>query len=153
MANSAFYSAGSVFGVIGLALHAGFDGVAIGVGFQSHANVGLSTTLAVLLHKLPEGMAVFGLLLHAGHSVRRSTWVAIGVAALTPLAALLSFPLLRERLASGQLGLLLGVVAGSFLYVGSTDLLPELLHARRFKNTLACFFGVSIMVVVFFLFH
>ena len=52
--------------LIGLGLHAFFDGVAIASGFMVSDTLGRLVFLAVVLHKLPEGVTIASLMLASG---------------------------------------------------------------------------------------
>ncbi len=125
---------------IAFALHSAFDGFAIGVGFS--ASLGTTSTLGVLAHKVPEGIALAALLLRGGITTSRVLLSAMAIASLTPIAAIAS----RAWLGAGSiddvsLGRLLAVVAGSFAYVASADLLPEVAHHPKLGRTLLVLVG------------
>jgi zinc transporter, ZIP family len=90
----------------GLALHSFLDGVAIGVGFQTSAKVGLLIALGIITHDLGDGLNTVAVVLAHGNPV-------LG-AATTLLINL-----------NGLLPWVLAFFAGSFLYIGASDLLPE----------------------------
>jgi zinc transporter ZupT len=105
----------------GLALHSFLDGVAIGVGFQAGMGIGLLIALGVIAHDLSDGLNTVTVVLAHGGQVRRAAfWLIIDM--LTPVlgaATTLFFNL------KGLLPWILAFFAGSFLYIGASDLLPE----------------------------
>jgi zinc and cadmium transporter len=48
------------------------DGILIGVSYLAGIEIGIATTIAVLLHEIPQEVGDFGLLLHAGFSVKKA---------------------------------------------------------------------------------
>src|SRR5438034_5775796 len=66
----------------GLMLHTFVDGVAIASGFGVSHALGLLVFLAILLHKLPEGLAISSLFLASGES-RRAAFAASGALAVS----------------------------------------------------------------------
>lgn|GEM_PF-2063387 len=112
--------------LLAMAMHGLVEGVALGLAVQAGGRIGLLALLGIMLHKLPEGFSVATVFLSAGHSGNRAMKAATAVGLATVLggwAALLG--------AGGALfpqGAVLGVAAGSFLYVGSTEMLPHLLR-------------------------
>ncbi|MBI1847995.1 MAG: ZIP family metal transporter, partial [Candidatus Rokubacteria bacterium] len=60
--------ASAYLAVLGLGVHTLFDGVAIAAGFMVSPALGGLIFLAVLLHKLPEGLTIASILLAAGRS-------------------------------------------------------------------------------------
>lgn len=108
--------------LIGIAAESLLDGVAIGIGFRLAPAVGLTIALAVLVHEFPRGFATSVIMRTAGYDLRR-TWGALGIDALfTPLGVVL---VLVGIFPQGLLLPLLAFAAGTFIYVGASDLLPE----------------------------
>ena len=117
----------------GLMLHTFVDGVAIASGFGVSESLGVLVFLAILLHKLPEGLAISSLFLAAGES-RGAALAASGALAMSSLlGALLTqqVPILEEY------GLPLA--AGVTLYVGASNLVPEF-QGKKGWNLPASFF-------------
>src|SRR5437868_9375389 len=71
----------------GLLLHTFVDGVAIASGFAADERLGLLLASAILLHKLPEGLAISSLFLASGAGRARALGAAtlLGVATLAGL--------------------------------------------------------------------
>lgn len=137
---------GSVAGV-GLFFHSVLDGVAIAVGFEVSTALGLITALAVLIHELPEGIFTLSLLLHSGRSKKAAAWWTVLVALATPagaFGALLLFPSLNEQV----LGMLLGLAAGSFVYISAADLIPESHKKRSLTTGAFVVLGLMVMFVI-----
>lgn len=123
--------------LLGLTLHTFFDGVAIASGFLVSGRLGILLFLAVLLHKLPEGVTVASVMVAGGQSEGR----AIGGAVLIGCATVLGF-LLTERVAPlAQYGLALS--AGVTLYVAASDLVPAFQAKRGWPTALAFFGGAG----------
>jgi zinc and cadmium transporter len=103
----------------GLLLHTFVDGVAVASGFGIGSAVGVLVFIGVVLHKVPEGLAISSLFLAAGQSRTRALLAAcaLGVATILGVALTDYFPLLRVH------GLALA--AGVTLYVGMSNLVPE----------------------------
>ena len=109
----------SVAALVGLLLHTFVDGVAIASGFGIGSAVGALVFTAVILHKVPEGLAISSLFLAAGQSKRRALLAAAALGVATILGVILTDEIgaLREH------GLALA--AGVTLYVGMSNLVPE----------------------------
>ncbi len=106
----------------GLALHSFLDGVAIGVGFQAGFGIGLLIAMGVIAHDLSDGLNTVTVVLAHGNPVRRAAfWLCIDM--LTPVLG--ASMTLLFNLGAGILPWVLAFFAGSFLYIGASDLLPE----------------------------
>ena len=109
-------------GAVGLSLHSFLDGVAIAVAFQGGTTLGVLVSLAVLTHDFSDGLNTVTVVLAHGNPVRQARrWLLVDASAPT-LGALVGVltPLPQEILL-----VLLATFAGSFLYIGASDLLPE----------------------------
>lgn len=106
--------------LIGLMLHTFVDGVAVASGLLVSREVGALVFLGVLLHKFPEGLAISSLFLASGSS--RGTAIlaagALGLATLVGVALTGAIPGLQTY------GL--AISAGVTIYVGASNLVPEL---------------------------
>ena len=119
----------SISTFLGLFVHAFFDGFTIAVGMQVDFVIGLLVFVAVLLHKIPEGLTIASVMLSA--QCRRSTAlaasIAVGVATLIGSLVALAMGGGSERLMSGAFAFSAGIAT----YVGASDLIPEINHSRN----------------------
>jgi zinc and cadmium transporter len=106
--------------LIGLLLHTFVDGVAVASGLLVSGTVGALVFVGVLLHKFPEGLAISSLFLAAGAS-RAS---AIGAAAALGAATIIGVALTHQFASLQSHGL--AISAGVTIYVGASNLVPEL---------------------------
>jgi ZIP family zinc transporter/zinc and cadmium transporter len=123
--------------LLGLTLHTFFDGVAIASGFLISNRLGILLFLAVLLHKLPEGVTIASVIVAGGQSRRQ----AVGGAAVLGGATILGVLLTEHIGALAQNGLALS--AGVTLYVAASNLVPEF-QAKRGWLTALAFFGGAV---------
>ena len=135
---------------IGDSLHNFLDGLVIVAAFMGGMELGIATTLAIALHEIPQEIGDFGVLLHAGY--KRNTALLINfITALTAvLGALVGYALSSSV---GQfMPYLLPLAAGGFIYIGASDLLPEVRKERdQRKATLAFIFfllGIGAMYLL-----
>jgi ZIP family zinc transporter/zinc and cadmium transporter len=106
--------------LVGLLLHTFVDGVAVASGLLVSPTVGALVFIGVLLHKFPEGLAISSLFLAAG--ARRTT--AVAAAGALGTATLLGVALTDQFAALQSHGL--AISAGVTIYVGASNLVPEL---------------------------
>ncbi len=106
----------------GLAFHSFLDGVAIGVGFQTSVQMGLLIAFGIIAHDFSDGLNTVTVVLAHGNSSKRAVfWLIIDM--LTPVLGAAST--LMFNLGPALLPTLLAFFAGSFHYIGASDLLPE----------------------------
>ena len=131
--------------LMGLAVHTFFDGIAIGSGFVISNWLGWVIFLAVFLHKLPEGFTVASIMLAGGRSRRAALASALllGFTTLLGVFAINAVPRLVH------LGLPLA--AGVTIYVGASDLVPEVNREPGIRMALVFFAGVAIFLALRFL--
>lgn len=110
----------SMSALVGLLMHTFVDGVAVASGLRVSPQVGALVFVAILLHKFPEGLAISSLFLAAGAGRRKAILAAAALGVTTIAGVLLTdqWSFLRTY------GL--AVSAGVTLYVGASNLVPEL---------------------------
>jgi ZIP family zinc transporter/zinc and cadmium transporter len=128
--------------MVGLSLHALFDGVAIGSGFLVSGWLGWLIFLAIFLHKAPEGFTMASVMLASGRSRTMAFYSAVALAAAT-VAGVLVIELIPSWLPYG-----LPISAGVALYVAATDLVPEVNREPGIRMALVFFAGVAGFLVL-----
>jgi len=121
----------------GLSVHALFDGVAIGSGFVLSNALGWLIFLAIFLHKAPEGFTMASVMLASGRSRTAAFYSAVVLAAATLVGVLVI------ELAPAWTKVGLPVSAGVALYVGASDLVPEVNREPGIRMALVFFAGVA----------
>jgi zinc and cadmium transporter len=114
----------AVTNLIGDGLHNFVDGTIIAGSFLVSPQLGLATAVAVAVHEIPQELGDFGILIHAGLKPRRALALnfASSLAAFAGALGLLAM----SSVVSGLSDILVPFTAGGFVYIASTDLLPEL---------------------------
>jgi len=125
----------------GLGFHSLIDGVIIGVSFGISSVLGLITTIAIISHEFPEGLIAASLMLGSKLSKKKVVIYSLLVALATPIGAVLAY-LFLGNVGENVLGMLLGLAAGSFLYVAMTNLIPELHKNVSKMNFVLMLFGI-----------
>jgi zinc transporter ZupT len=136
--HDAFVSSRTGYSVLGgLSAHSLFDGVAIGAGFEVSSWLGWLVFLAIILHKAPAGFAMASIMLASGHS-RTAAFYSTVVLAASTVAGVLVIQLVPGLLPYG-----LPVSTGVALYVGASDLVPEVNREPGIRMALVFFLGVA----------
>jgi zinc transporter ZupT len=129
----------------GLAFHSFLDGVAIGVGFQTSVEMGLLIAFGIIAHDFSDGLNTVTVVLAHGNSSRRAVfWLIIDM--LTPVLGAAST--LMFNLGPALLPPLLAFFAGSFLYIGASDLLPEAQEHDSPMVGIATFMGMLTIFLI-----
>ncbi len=140
--------------LVGDALHNFLDGIIIAISYMISMPVGIATTLAVLFHEIPQEIGDFGVLLHGGFSRGK----ALALNFLSALAAVLGaiLTLLMGNLIQNLEVFLVPIAIGGFIYIASSDLIPQLhKHSDKISKSLlqllAFIIGIVVMAALLFL--
>jgi len=125
---------------LGLLFHSFIDGITIGIGFEIGPTLGLLTALGIILHELPEGIATFSILI-LSDSKKTALKKSYLVALATPLGTVISLSFIHQ-IPDPIIGMLLAIVAGSFIYVAGSDLIPATHEHKGILNTTILLAGV-----------
>ena len=131
----------SMSALIGLLLHTFVDGVAIVSGFEVSASLGLLVFLAIVLHKLPEGLAISSLFLAAGASRGRALLAGAALGVATLLGGLTTEYFAPLRVYG------LPLAAGVALYVGASNLVPEFQGKKGWGLPVSFFAGCGLYLL------
>lgn len=136
--------------LIGDAVHNFIDGLIIGGSYMVSVPLGLSTTLAVILHEIPQEIGDFGVLLYAGFTTRKALLFNLASALTAVLGAVVALYL--GDMVEGLTGFLLPFAAGNFIYIAGSDLVPELRDEKKVLAGLSqlglMLLGVALMYLV-----
>ncbi len=133
--------------IIGDALHNFLDGVAIGASFLINPVVGLTSTIAIMLHEIPQELADTSVLLYSGMRRRKILLVNFATGLTSVLGVFFVF--LLGILVEGISRYLVPIAIGQFIYISLADLLPEIHKKSNVKKYLIevsmFIFGIAIM--------
>ncbi|MFA7682223.1 MAG: ZIP family metal transporter [Candidatus Peribacteraceae bacterium] len=133
--------------LIGDAVHNLLDGLLIATSYLVSIPLGISTTVAVAFHELPQEIGDFAVLLHSGFTRKRALFWNFLSALTAVLGAL--FVLVLSTNIEGIETVLLPLAAGNFLYIATADLIPELHKetrtARSFIQFAFLLAGIAVM--------
>lgn len=130
-------------GAAGLATHSFIDGLGIGLAFNVNTSIGLLVFLAVVTHDFADGFNTVSFVLRQSNDRRRAvTWLTVD--SIAPLIGAVVGSMLQ--ISEHELGYLLAVYAGFFLFIGATDLLP---HAHEHPSPKRVLLTVAGFLAVF----
>lgn len=134
-------------------VHNFLDGAVIAAAWAMDPKVGLATTVAVVLHEIPQEFGDFAVLVYGGLSPRR----AVGYNFLSALTAFVGAVavLLAGDWQAGVTPVLIPLTAGGFIYIAGADLVPELQHeaglSKAAAQVVAAAAGATLMFALAFL--
>src|SRR3990167_646961 len=145
--NKMTYHPVAILNLIGDGLHNLIDGLIIGGAYLIDLRVGLATTVAVILHEIPQEIGDFGVLIYAGFSRKRALFYNF-LSGLTAMVGVIIALTLKntENIAT----ILVAIGIGSFLYISVADLIPEI-HKTRDKiwvAFIAILSGIGVMAAL-----
>jgi zinc and cadmium transporter len=136
--------------LLGDAVHNFIDGIVITAAYLLDIRVGLATTIAVLLHEIPQEMSDFGVLIHGGFSRNKAllyNFVTAGIALLG-----LGVTVALSQTAEQLVWVLPPFAAGGFIYIAGADLIPQLHKEKGPKSALMQLFffllGIGAMLAL-----
>lgn len=134
----------SAFGAVGgLALHAFFDGMAIASISKAHSELGILACIAILLHKIPEGLTVASVMTAGNRDPKKAKQATYVLGLSTILGALLV--VLFVEIDQSIIGILFALSAGAALYVAACDLIPEINKTKGRKVPFLVFLGMLML--------
>lgn len=118
---------------IGDAAHNFIDGMVIGASYFVSIPLGLTTTLAIILHEIPHEIGNFGVFIHAGLTPQKAIMFNFFTALFSILGAITALVAASYTQISALV--LLPITAGGFIYVAGSDLVPELHNETKVKTS------------------
>lgn len=145
----------SVLITIADGVHNFIDGIIIAIGFSLGVEVGIATTVAVILHEIPQEIGDIGLLIYGGWSKKKALFFNF----ISACAAILGFLMVSffqnyTDVFERYLPYFLATAAGGFIYIACADLIPELKrnHSENFiKHILVILAGIIAMALLLLL--
>jgi len=136
--------------LLGDGVHNLIDGIVIAAGFLAlptpNISLGLTTTLAVISHEIPQEIGDFSILIYGGLSKAKALSYNF-LSAMIAIFGALGMYFFASFFPS--LTYLLAFAAGGFIYIATTDLIPELHKERDLIKSVAQFallsMGIALM--------
>jgi zinc and cadmium transporter len=113
-------------------VHNLIGGLAVGASFLLGTSVGLSAWVAAAAHEVPQELGDFGVLVHSGWKPRRALLFNVFSALTFPVGAVIAY-LAADTF---EVSFLVPLAAGNFVYIGATDLLPQITRREDWREKL-----------------
>jgi zinc and cadmium transporter len=137
--------------LVGGSLHNFIDGLVVSAAYMTNLGLGISTTIAIIAHEIPQEIGDYAVLVYGGMKKKKALLYNFLTALISVLGALVGYFLFKGV----SMTFLLPIAAGGFIYIATTDLIPELhkqnktleslLHLLFFIIGLALLFGLSFL--------
>ena len=140
------------FGPINLVadmFHNFLDGLLIAASYSYSFEIGIATTLTVMMHELPQEIGDFGVLIHAGYTRKKALIYNFISACTAFLGAALIFPF--HHSVNEITKLILPIAAGGFIYLAAADLIPELHAEKTVRRSIYQFMALLSGIALLFL--
>jgi zinc and cadmium transporter len=136
--------------LIGDSIHNFIDGLIIAGAYQLDLRLGMATTLAVILHEIPQEIGDFGVLIYGGFTKAKALVYNLISASSAVLGAVLAFVLSNVE---QSLPVLVALGAGSFIYIALADLIPQIHQDKKVPHIqlFAFALGIAVMMALLFL--
>lgn len=145
--NFGLYRVGLV-STIALMIHNFPEGIATFVSGYQDITLGIFVTLAIALHNIPEGIAIAMPIYYSTNSRLKAIKYSFLSGIAEPLGAVLSFLILKPFINELILGIVFAIVAGIMLYISINELIPSSRNYGHYKISLfSIFLGISIMPI------
>jgi zinc and cadmium transporter len=134
--------------LIGDGLHNFIGGLAIAGTFIADIRLGIMAWLAAAAHEIPQELGDFGVLVHGGWEKRKALMFNV----LSALTFLVGGLLTYVTSFNFDVSFLIPFAAGNFLYIGASDLVPEVKEHENLRKNVVNFFafilGLALMLVI-----
>ncbi|MFA5749979.1 MAG: ZIP family metal transporter [Candidatus Shapirobacteria bacterium] len=140
--------------LIGDGVHNFIDGALIAASFNINLFVGITTSIAVILHEIPQEIGDFGILIHHGLSNTRALIYNFLSGIISIFGVFFVFIIGSNFTNFSKF--LIPITAGGFIYLAATDLIPELHRhdppiSHSLFQLLFIILGIALMSLLVFL--
>ncbi len=148
----------AIMNLVGDGVHNLIDGIIIGATYLISIPAGIATTLAVILHEVPQEIGDFGVLIYSGWSRGKALLMNFLSALIAVVGAIIG--IVVGSYSHTFVSLILPFAAGGFIYIAGSDLLPELHKECHTRETFwresawhifALILGIGLMLALTFL--
>lgn len=135
--------------LIGDSIHNFIDGLIIAATFLIDIKLGIATSLAIALHEIPQEIGDFGVLIYAGFKRGKALLLNFLVALMVVIGGIFGYFLSFNI--SNLTTYLLPLAAGGFIYISTSDLIPEIRKEEKLKKSIVSFifFLIGILIMYF----
>ena len=135
--------------LVGDGFHNFIDGMVIAASFLVSIKLGIATTLAVILHEIPQELGDFGVLVYGGFSKKKALFYNFISAFAAIIGAVVGYFI--SDFCKGFSNFILPLTAGGFIYIATSDLIPEIHKESNLRRSTIAFLtfllGIAFMAL------
>jgi zinc and cadmium transporter len=131
--------------LLGDGFHNFIDGMVIAASFIVSLKLGAITTLAIILHEIPQELGDFAVLVYGGFSKKKALLFNFASALMSVVGAAIGYFI--TDLAGNFTNFILPFTAGGFIYIATSDLIPELHKEKDLKRSSAAFLAFLLGII------
>jgi len=140
----------AIMNLIGDAFHNFIDGMIIAGSYIASPALGFATTIAVILHEIPQEIGDYGVLIHGGFGRMQALFLNFFVQLTAVLGAVLILVLSLKT--QTLTDFLIPFTAGGFIYIAGSDLIPEIHKNTGIRGSivqlLSLLLGIGLMLLL-----
>jgi len=121
--------------LIGDSVHNFIDGLIIAASFIVSIPLGITTTVAIAAHEIPQEIGDFGVLIYGGFEKKKAILLNFAVALTVVIGGIVGY--LISKSVEQAVVFLIPFAAGGFIYIAATDLIPEIKKELNIKKSMA----------------
>ncbi len=130
---------------VALVLHNIIEGMAVYSTVLSNTSLGLAVTLGIGFHNIPLGMVIAGTFYQSNENLSKTILSIIAVSLSTFAGGLIMFFLGLTEISPIISGILLSVTLGMLVFISMSELFPRL---KNSKNKKVVYTGIAIGVII-----
>lgn len=135
--------------LLGDFIHNFIDGLVIAATFINDFSLGITTSIIIALHEIPQELGDFGVLIYSGLKLKKTLLLNFITALTAILGGIVGFYLINYIKILTPF--LLSFAAGGFIYISASDLIPELKEEKNIEKTIinSIIFSLGILFMLF----
>jgi zinc and cadmium transporter len=141
--------------IIGSAIHNFLDGIIIAASFVISIPIGIATLIMILAHEIPKKVGDFGVIVYGGFENKKALFIIFIVSLFVVIGGVFGYFISKNTDMATEI--LLPLAAGGFIYIGASDLLPEVRKEIDIRKSIIAFeffiLGILIMWLIYIIFH